>query len=730
LIGRSSPIRTPAFHLSLLPVNKALFANSPPIAEHSRNNPKENGMPEGAEEDAQPQPATGSPPIAEAKVFISYASQDKAVADIIVAALEHAGITCWIAPRDVMAGAFYADAIVHAIDSASSLVLILSKDGAHSHHVLREIERATSKRRPVITLKIDTEPLPAAFEYFLNTSQWLDASGGHPERQFPKLIEALCGVRGDAPQTAESPKSTEAPTYPIRKAIVGALALVVATGIVYVVVEKPWHWNERAHPQPASANPTLTAPPALPPAAFAPPPHSIAVLPFVNMSGDPKQEYFCDGVTEELLNSLSRINELQVVARTSSFSFKGQNVDVSVIAHKLNVGTVLEGSVRRVGNMVRITVQLINTVSGFHLWSQTYDRKLTDILKVQLEVATAVAEHLQGTLTGQDNERLELGGTKNTAAYEAYLRGAEILSNWDMGEADLRAALTLFDQAIAIDPHYALACANRAMALNDMAIFIAKPGDRPSLRAQALQAAERAVALAPELGEAHLTLALVHSYGLLDFSGAASEFARALSLSPGSAHVQRAYAAFTGQIGHTDSAILAARRAVSLDPQNVDAHVVLGDVLVWARRYDEAIEAFRSAALLRPSSVYVRAHWINALLAAGRFDQARSQCEASSIPMMKGARSFCLAAAYAGLGRQREAERELEEFKANEPGAALELASLYAQLGDAPLAISVLAKAERQRDPALQVLHVYWGLNSIRNDPAFKAIEARMNFPL
>jgi TolB-like protein len=685
-------------------------------------------MPEGAEEDAQPQPATGSPSVAEAKVFISYASRDKAVADTIVAALEHAGITCWIAPRDVMAGAFYADAIVHAIDSASSLVLILSKDGAHSHHVLRELERAASKRRPVITLKIDTEPLPAAFEYFLNTSQWLDASGGHPERQFPRLIESLRGVRGDAPHTAERPKSPVAPTYPFRKAIVGALALVVTAGSVYFVVEKPWYWNERAHSQPASADATLPASPA-PIAAFAPPPHSIAVLPFVNMSGDPKQEYFCDGVTEELLNSLSRINELQVVARTSSFSFKGQNVDVSVIAHKLNVGTVLEGSVRRVGNMVRITVQLINTVSGFHLWSQTYDRKLTDILKVQLEVATSVAEHLQGTLTGQDNERLELGGTKNTAAYEAYLRGAEILSNWDLGEADLRAALTLFDQAIAIDPHYALACAKRAIALNDMAIFIAKPGDIPSLRAQARQAAERAVALAPELGEAHLTLALVHSYGLLDFSGAAPEFASALSLSPGSAHVQRAYAAFTGQIGRTDSAILAARRAVNLDPQNVDAHVVLGDVLVWARRYDEAIEAFRSATLLRPTSVYVRDHSINALLAAGRFDQARSQCEGSSTPMMKGARSFCLAAAYAGLGRQREAERELEEFKANEPGAALELASLYAQLGDEPLALSVLAKAERERDPALQVLHVYWGLDPIRNDPAFKAIEARMNFP-
>jgi len=169
----------------------------------------------------------------------------------------------------VTAGAFYADAIVRAIDSASSLVLILSKDGARSRHVLRELERAASKRSSVIALKIDTEPLPAAFEYFLNSSQWLDASGGHPERLFPKLIEALRGVRDDAPQTAENPASTGAPTHPIRKAIVGALALVVATGIAYVVVEKPWHWNERAHREPASSNPTLAAPQPPPPAAFA-----------------------------------------------------------------------------------------------------------------------------------------------------------------------------------------------------------------------------------------------------------------------------------------------------------------------------------------------------------------------------------------------------------------------------------------------------------------------------
>jgi len=170
----------------------------------------------------------------------------------------------------------------------------------------------------------------------------------------------------------------------------------------------------------------LTKAPATAPVVFTPPAHSVAVLPFVNMSGDAKQEYFSDGISEELLNSLSRLNDLQVAARTSSFSFKGKDVDVATIARKLNVGAVLEGSVRRARNTVRITVQLINAVTGFHIWSQTYDRNLTDILKLQTEVATAVAQQLEVRLVGDETAKFELGGTKNAAAYDAFLRAQQL----------------------------------------------------------------------------------------------------------------------------------------------------------------------------------------------------------------------------------------------------------------------------------------------------------------
>ena len=165
-----------------------------------------------------------------------------------------------------------------------------------------------------------------------------------------------------------------------------------------------------------------------PATAFSPPPHSLAVLPFVNLSGDKEQEYFSDGLTEELLNSLAQINELQVAARTSSFSFK-EHPDIATVAHKLNVGAVLEGSVRRSANTIRITVQLINAVTGFHLWSKTYDRDLGDVLKLQTEIATSVASALKVTLLGDVAAKVELGGTRNSAAFDAYLRGAKALSS-------------------------------------------------------------------------------------------------------------------------------------------------------------------------------------------------------------------------------------------------------------------------------------------------------------
>jgi TolB-like protein/tetratricopeptide (TPR) repeat protein len=646
-----------------------------------------------------------------AAVFISYASQDAPIAEALCSALERDGVACWLAPRNVRPGDFYADAIVQAINSCTVLVLVLSQSAIDSPHVLREVERASAKRRPVIAFRIDAAALPPGLEYFLSTSQWIDSAAGKPDRLFPKLVQAVRSRMSAAGSGEPDPTAAAAPA-PKRRQNRRTIALAVAVALAFIVV-----YQFRA------------SGPAAP--EFAPPPHSIAVLPFVNMSGDASQEYFSDGISEELLNSLSRLNDLQVVARTSSFSFKGQNVDVSTIAHKLNVGAVLEGSVRRAGNTVRITVQLINGVTGFHIWSQTYDRQLSDILQVQTEVATAVAQQLEVRLAGNETAVLELGSTSNPGAYEAYLRGSELLSNPDTAEADMRAALAAFDQAIALDPNYAQAHAKRAVALADISIFVdLKPEEMARVREQARQAAERAVALAPELGSAHLALADVLSNGLLDFAAAAPEFDRALALSPGSARVQMGFAAFAGHLGHFEPAINAARRAVDLDPQNANALVMLGQVLGYARRYSEALAALQAANVLRPNSGFITGNMAYILLATGQLEQVRALCESSAMPAQSPGRHLLLALVYHGLKREQEAQDQVAQFKAHHSDAAsLELAGVYAQLGDTSAALQELTRAEQQRDPAFQVLRVAWTLDPIRNEPQFKAIEARMNFP-
>jgi TolB-like protein/tetratricopeptide (TPR) repeat protein len=668
--------------------------------------------------------------VATSDVFVSYASQDGAIANAVVAVLERQGLKCWIAPRDVTPGALYADGIISAINGTRVLVLVLSANSIASPHVGKEVERASSKRRPIITLRTDGAPLTSALEYFLSESQWIDLAADGTDAAFAKLLTAVRRQAGAAPEghsldhpmATDRRSATQRPPPRLRRSWLLAAALIV------IGVAVAWLATDRLRSSTAARQAAASTQPVE--AAFAPPPRSIAVLPFVNMSGDASQDYFSDGISEELLNALSRLNDLQVVARTSSFSFKGQNVDVATIAHQLNVGAVLEGSVRRAGNTVRITVQLINAVTGFHIWSQTYDRNFTDILKVQTDVATSVAQQLETRLAGDEEARIGMGGTKNPEAYDAYLRGRQLLSDQDPDEARGRAAIAAFDRAIALDPGFALAHAGRAAALGNFAIFDAKADEQASLRAQALQAAQRSVELAPELGEAHLALAQIRAFLLLDYAAAAPEFDRALALAPGSARVQRAYAGYAADLGHFEAAVQAARRTVSLDPQAVSAHTTLGVTLYLARRYDEALAALQHAKALSPNSHYIQISMTLSLLASGKTQQARAQCESTSTALDEDFRHHCLALVYHTLGRQADAERELQQLHAlNGDGSAFGYAEIYAQWGEKTQSLQWLATAQRLDNPNLQSLRVDWQLDPVRSEPQFKEIEARMNMP-
>lgn len=507
-----------------------------------------------------------------------------------------------------------------------------------------------------------------------------------------------------------------------------AILILIGAALLVALVRVPETTTAESPSSPAAARvrPPLEAAPI----AFAPPSRSLAVLPFANMSGDPSQEYFSDGLSEELLNALSRIEALQVAARTSSFSFKGKDVDIATIAHKLNVATVLEGSIRRSGNTVRVTAQLINAVTGYHLWSQTYDRELKDALAVQTDVATAVARQLEVKLLGDELERIEAGATRKPEAHDAYLRGVHLYEDVKEDNASTREALAAFNEAIALDSSYAMAYVRKVEALLALAV-IDHDTRAPE---EAAKAAERAIALAPNLGEAHLALARVKTRQF-DFRGAASEYTRALSLAPGSALVQSRYAIFARLMGDRAAALAAARRAAALDPENFGTRFDLASTLAIAGRYDEALAALRKLQATEPHSPAVSVMVGVTYLVMEQPEEARQEC--ASDPMLHAVDNYaatelhrCLAMAYHALGRTREAAVELEELRQRTGDAEpVRIASVYAQWGDKATALHWLAIAEKARDPQLITLRALPALDPIRNEPEFKALEARLNFP-
>src|ERR1700722_3522025 len=344
-----------------------------------------------------------------ARVFISYASADKSTADSVCAALEDAGIPCWIAPRDVKPGALHADAIVRAITHAKAFVLMLSENSIASSHVGKEVERASSKNRPIFALRLDAASLTPALEYFLSESQWIEAPAGTREAGYAKLINAI-----------RAPDSTLAPYAPLSRTDSGVppkshrkltwliAAFVVAALAVTAVIASKWV----AHKQVTGQPPTAAATTAMND-------KSIAVLPFTDLSEKHDQEYFGDGLAEQVQNELSRIPALKVIGRTSSFRFRGKTDDLRELGSALGAVFVLEGSVRRSGDKLRVTAQLINTRDGSSLWSQTYDRTSGGVLELQEEIATGIARTLQVTITDYFKQQHT---TKSPEAFDLFLR--------------------------------------------------------------------------------------------------------------------------------------------------------------------------------------------------------------------------------------------------------------------------------------------------------------------
>jgi TolB-like protein len=671
-------------------------------------------------------------------VFLSYASQDAPAAQKICEALRAAGIEVWFDQSELRGGDAWDRKIREQIHDCRLFIPVISANSEHRDegYFRREWSLAVDRTRDMahkraflVPVVIDDTPeRGASVPEKFHELQWTRLLNGETPPAFVERVQRLLSPEGaSTAATSRTPASTQAgavgrppASSSPKRALLIAVALAVLAVATYLALEKPWI------AKPAVPSPTVAASAA--PAAFNPPPHSIAVLPFVNMSGDKEQEYFADGLTEEILNSLARINELQVSARTSSFSFKGKDVKIGTIAHELNVGAILEGSVRRSGRTVRVTAQLNNAKTGFHLWSETYDRDLSDVLKLQTEIADAVASALKVSLLGDVAAKIELGGTRNPAAFDAYLRGLKLariaVASTPM---ECHAPIDAFTEAIALDSNYALAYANRALITWECAGNSTDWLQQPTQR-KARADAERAIALAPSLAEGYVALSRVEQGGLLNLGAADQACARALALAPDNDQVLYECSLLAVFLGHADTAISRARHGVALDPLNPLSHRALGDTLRYARRYDEAIAAYQASIAADPEhSAEAEALRGLSYYLAGNLSLAQSSCEAR--PDFFRSR-VCRAVVYGRLGRHGDAAAVVAEIKQNGgDAAAYQYAQIYAQWGDRKTALDWLENAMRLRDPGLVYLKTDPLMDPLRNEPRFQAVMRALKFP-
>ena len=448
---------------------------------------------------------------------------------------------------------------------------------------------------------------------------------------------------------------------------------------------------------------------------------SIAVLPFVNMSSDAGNEYFAEGLSEELINLLVKIPELRVAARTSAFKFKGEKINLQEVAQKLNVAHVLEGSVRKSGNKVRITAQLIKSADGYHVWSETYDRTLDDIFVVQDEIAGAVVKALKVTLVG--TALATRSKPQDSEAYNLALQGRYFVDRG--GKEDLERSLDYFRQSLERDPRYASAWAGLSAAYVEQA----GKGYVPVADAypRAREAAAKALTLDPQLADAHLAMGWIHATYDWDWATADARFRRALELEPGNALVLRRFAGHTMTFGRWDEAIDALKQAIERDPLGANNYNNLGLVLEAVNRDTEAESAFRKAIQLDPGGAALHLSIGRVLLLQGKTEAAlrEIQQEKEEVWRLSG-----IPLVYYALGRRSESDAALAAFKRTYGGEmAYQIAEVHAFRGEADLAFEWLERAYDQRDGGVTEIKGDRMFRTLIDDPRYKAFLRKLKLP-
>jgi adenylate cyclase len=652
-------------------------------------------------------------------VFVSYASQDAAVANAIVETLEGQGIRCWIAPRDVTPGAHYADEIIGAISGAKALILVLSDSALASKHVSKEVERASSKGRPIIALRLGKAPLTPALEYFLSESQWIEAPDGHVAAALSKVVTAVQrlshSAAGPTPAAAEisrwrppadGPTKLSARRFKLSGPRIAVLALILAA-LAYFAVPKFWPWK-RAIPATVSAV-------ATPNVAISD--KSIAVLPFVDMSEKHDQEYFSDGLSEELIDHLAHNPDLKVIARTSSFAFKGKNEDMRTIAKKLGVANLLEGSVRNAGGKLRITAQLIRASDGVHLWSEIYDRELRDIFKVQDDISTTVAKALNVALAARTTGASQPAATetRNIEAYNLMLQG-----NFHFGrenQGDLARAVEYFQQAIKLDPHYATPWAKLARTYALQGYSGALSAAQAELKGR--DAAERALAIDPKCAEAYYARGNIFRFIVGDWSAARADYEKAVTLDPrgevGDVAQANIFLLKGEMSGNTIDYLEWTHHRLERNPLDTSAFWDLAETQRDAGLLNEAAVTHLKLLDINPTFATAQAQYAVTLLLMGKRVEALAAADRESDDASKFQALACI---YWAIGQRAQSDAALGALEHRFSDRNLyEIAAAHAYRGEVDAAFAWLDRAYDQKRGSLELLRVAALFRNLHGDP-------------
>ncbi len=624
-------------------------------------------------------------------VFLSYASQDAEAARRICDALRAVGLDVWFDQSALRGGDAWDASIRRQIKECALFVPIISANTQAREEGYFRLEWKLAVDRSHLMADDKAFLLPVVIDSTIDGSarvpekfrevQWTHLPAGEASAPFAERVHRL--LSGGA-----------------------ALAPVAPARVV-----------------PATA--TAIAAPTYEPA-------SIAVLPFVNRSHDEEDEYFSDGLADELHNVLAKIPGLRVAARSSAFTFKGKGATVAEVGRALKVATVLEGSVRKSGNRMRISVQLVKVADGYDLWSETYDRTLEDIFAVQDDIAQSVVKELRTTLLGEaaDAKAGEeataavaaavKGRATNPKAHRLFVQARHFIDRLD--REDVAKGIGYLKEALALEPEFALAWAELGRAYAEGANLGVAPAAEGYERAR--EAVAHALALEPDLAEAHAGMGWIQMCRDRDWGGAEASYRRALELAPGNALVLRRAGVLVGNLGRIDEAIGLGRRAVAQDPLSASAYLFLGTMLWVAARPAEAEAAYRQALELAPQHLVTRAELSMNLLVQGRGEEAL--VEALREP--EGwARSQALAIIHHAAGRRAESDAALQELIANHAAdGAVQIAEVHAARGEVDPAFEWLERAYDQRDPGLCQMKCDPLLRSLHADPRWDVFLRKM----